>query len=158
MLDDSFRPVARDDLPMLAEWLKDPVVAEWWPDPRHQLAMITEDPDLPAMRQLIAFHGETAVGYAQHFPAHEWDAPHLHDVPQDSIAIDVFSVPECWGHGGTWLRALGDLLLSEVSALVIDPGPDNHRTIRAYEKAGFCGEAIHMDGEGQPARIMTRLR
>ncbi|RJE82294.1 GNAT family N-acetyltransferase [Paracoccus onubensis] len=158
MPDYSFRPVARDDLPMLAEWLKEPAVAEWWPDPKHQLALITEDLDQPAMRQLIALQGETPVGYAQHFPAHEWEAPHLYDLPQDAIAIDVFNAPEGWGYGGAWLRRLGDLLLREISTLVIDPSPDNHRAIRAYEKAGFHGETIRKDGEGQLARIMTRLR
>ncbi|SIT03872.1 GNAT family N-acetyltransferase [Paracoccus saliphilus] len=158
MPDYGFRPVRRDDLPMLAEWLRDPLVAEWWTTPDHQLALVTEDLDNPAMRQLIALHGETPIGYAQHSPAHEWKAPHFHDLPKDAIAIDVFTAPEGQGHGGAWLRALGDLLLREVSLLVIDPSPENLRAIRAYEKAGFAGDTIRLDSEGQPARIMTRLR
>lgn len=158
MADYSFRPVTRDDLPMLAEWLRDPVVAEWWPDPKHQLALVTEDLDEPAMRQLIALCGETPVGYVQCYPAHEWNAPHFHDLPRDAIAIDAFGAPEARGHGGAWLAALGDILLTGASALAIDPAPANARAIRAYEKAGFHGDRIRKDGEGQPARLMTRLR
>lgn len=143
---------------MLAKWLRDPLVAEWWTDPDHQLALVTEDLDNPAMQQLVALHGDTPIGYAQHFPAHQWNAPHFHDLPKDAIAIDVFGAPEGRGHGGAWLRALGDLLLREVSALVIDPSPENLRAIRAYEKAEFAGDTVRLDSEGQPARIMTRLR
>ncbi|RNF36203.1 GNAT family N-acetyltransferase [Paracoccus methylarcula] len=158
MPDYHFRPVDRDDLPMLAEWLRDPLVAEWWPVPDHQLTLVTEDLDRAVMRQFIALHGEKPVGYAQCYPAHHWPAPHFHDLPPDTIAIDVFGAPEGRGHGGAWLRALGDLLLRETSLLVIDPSPDNRRAIRAYEKAGFTGDTVRLDSEGQSVRIMTRLR
>ena len=153
-----FRPVTRDDLPMLGIWLHDPLTAQWWPDPDHQLAEVTADLDEPAMQQLLALHGETPVGYAQYYPAHHWHAPHFHDLPEDAIGIDVFSAPEARGQGGAWLRALSDLLLNKTDTLVIDPSPANLRAIRAYEKAGFQGDEIRTDGEGHPARIMTRLR
>ena len=156
--DYGFRPVTRSDLPMLAEWLRDPQTAAWWPDPDHQLTLVTEDLIEPAMRQLIALLGETPVGYAQCYPAHHWPAPHFHDLPRDTIAIDVFGAPDARGHGGAWLRALGDVLLAETGTLAIDPSPDNQRAIRAYEKAGFHGGAIRRDGEGQATRVMTRLR
>ncbi len=158
MPDYGFRPVTRDDLPMLAGWLRDGRVAAWWEGPEHQLALVTEDLDNPAMTQLLVQADGVPIGYAQHCPAQAWPAPHLVGLPPDAVAIDVFSAPEGFGHGGAWLRALGDLLLRRVSVLAIDPDPGNARAIRAYGKAGFAGGAVLVDGEGQPVRLMTRLR
>jgi aminoglycoside 6'-N-acetyltransferase len=158
MPDYAFRPVTACDLPMLAEWLRHPQVARWWPGPEHQLALVREDLGNPAMRQVIATHGGLAVGYAQYYPAHHWPAPHFADLPIETIAIDVFGNPETFGHGGVWLGALADQLLVETAVLAIDPDPENLRAIRAYQKAGFSGDKVLLDLEGHPARVMTRLR
>lgn len=154
----SFRPVTRDDLPMLSEWLHDAQVAQWWPDAEDQLEGIAEDLNNPEMRQSIALMDGQPVGYAQYYSITAWPAPHLSDLPPDTLGVDVFGAPAARGYGGLWIRALSDLLLQKVTSLVIDPSPDNHRAIVAYEKAGFAGEIIRNDGEGHPARIMTRLR
>ena len=158
MPDYGFRPALRGDLRMLAGWLGDPRVARWWPDADRQLALVAEDLDNPAMAQLVVLREGVPVAYAQHYPVHEWPAPHFAGLPPDAVAIDVFSAPEGFGHGGAWLRALGDLLLRQAPVLVIDPDPENTRAIRAYEKAGFAGAGIRIDGEGRPVRVMTRLR
>ncbi|MCT4334664.1 acetyltransferase [Paracoccus sp. YLB-12] len=156
--DYSFRPVTRADLPTLADWLRDPVVAEWWEGPDRQIALVSEDLGNPVMRQLIAFLGSTPLGYAQYYPAHHWLAPHFADLPAEAVAIDVFGAPQGRGHGGAWLRVLCDRLLEDAPLLVIDPDPANLRAIRAYEKAGFAGDSIRIDSEGHPVRVMTRHR
>ncbi|MDP5306786.1 GNAT family N-acetyltransferase [Paracoccus spongiarum] len=158
MPDYRFRPVTRADLPMLADWLRDPVVAAWWPGPDRQIALVAEDMANPVMRQVIASLGGTPVGYAQYYPARHWPAPHFADLAPDAVAIDLFAAPLGLGQGGAWLRALGDLLLDQAPLLAIDPAPANLRAIRAYEKAGFSGDAIRIDSEGQPVRVMTRHR
>ncbi|MBD9526282.1 GNAT family N-acetyltransferase [Paracoccus sp. PAR01] len=153
-----FRPVTRADLPLLADWLRLPEVARWWRGAETQLAGIAEDLDEPAMRQWLVLEHGAAIAYAQVYPAHHWNAPHFHDLPADALAIDCFSGPEGFGRGGQWLSALSDILLVEASVLVIDPAPDNHRAIRAYEKAGFSGSDLRMTEDGSKARVMTRLR
>lgn len=158
MADYSFRPVVAADLPVLAEWLRQPLVAEWWPGPDRQIALMGEDMEDPVMHQVIACRDGIDLGYAQYYPANHWPAPHFADLPDDTLAIDVFGGPQGQGHGGAWLRALGDLLLADVSTLAIDPAPHNLRAVRAYEKAGFQGDAIRPDAEGQPVRVMTRRR
>lgn len=158
MPDHVFRPVTEADLPMLADWLRQPRVAEWWQSPGREIRLIREDLGHMVLRQVIACRGDTALGYAQYYPAHHWPAPHYADLPGDAIAIDVFGSPHGWGQGGAWLRALGDLLLRDASVLAIDPHPDNLRAIRAYEKAGFSGNRIATDGEGLTVRVMTRRR
>lgn len=143
---------------MLADWLAAPPVAEWWGDPAEQLALIAEDLDNPAMTALIALAGGDPIAYAQHYPAHHWNAPHFHDLPPDAVAIDAFSAPQGMGQGGAWLDALARRLLESAPVLVIDPEPDNLRAIRAYEKAGFSGAEIRPSEDGSPARILTRRR
>lgn len=158
MPDYSFRPVTRDDLPMLAGWLAAPEVAAWWEGVDRQIALVTEDLDHPAMTQVIALLDGQPIAYAQHYPVQAWPAPHFAHLPADAIAIDVFSGPAGRGHGSRWLRALGDLLLRQSPVLAIDPDPENRRAIRAYENAGFSGSDIRIDGEGHSVRVMTRLR
>lgn len=158
MPDYAFRPVTDDDLPMLATWLRQPQVARWWPGPGRQIALVREDLGHKVMRQVIAYLGATPLGYAQSYPAHHWPAPHFAGLPADTLALDVFGGPDGRGHGGAWLRALGDLLLLDASTLAIDPDPKNLRAIRAYEKAGFSGDQIRPDAKDHPTRVMTCLR
>ncbi|MFN3526133.1 MAG: GNAT family N-acetyltransferase [Paracoccus sp. (in: a-proteobacteria)] len=150
--------MTRADLPMLAQWLASAEVAAWWEGPDRQIALVTEDLDHPAMTQVIVMWGDQPIAYAQYYPAQAWPAPHFAHLPGNAIAIDVFAGPAGRGHGGGWLRALGDLLLQQASTLAIDPDPENIRAIRAYEKAGFSGSEIRIDGEGHPVRVLTRLR
>ncbi|TIW18072.1 MAG: GNAT family N-acetyltransferase, partial [Mesorhizobium sp.] len=37
-----FRPVTEKDLPLIARWLSEPHVAEWWDDPDKEIAEIRE--------------------------------------------------------------------------------------------------------------------
>jgi len=158
MPDYGFRSLVAADLPMLAGWLASPVVAAWWPGAQHQLGLVTEDMENPAMTQRIVLLGDQPIAYVQHFRAQEWQAPHFADLPPDAIAMDVLAAPEGLGHGGGWIRALGDLLLRQATAVAVDPAPTNLRAIRAFETAGFAGDQVRLDAEGHPARVMTRLR
>lgn len=158
MPDYSFRPVAEADLPMLAEWLRDPHVAEWWQGPDRQITLLRADLNNDILGQVIAMRDDLPLGYAQYYPAQHWPAPHFAHLPDDAIALDVFGAPQGRGHGGVWLRALGDRLLQDASTLAMDPAPENLRAIGAYQKAGFSGDVIAQDAEGQAVRVMTRRR
>ena len=158
MPDYRFTPVTADDLPMLAEWLRQPAVAQWWPGPDRQIELVREDLGHEVMRQVIAWRDQTALGYAQIYPAHHWPAPQFAGLPADTLALDVFAAPAGFGQGGAWLGALCDLLLRDASTLAIDPEPGNLRAIRAYEKAGFAGADLRADQQGDPVRVMTRRR
>ncbi|WP_394226749.1 GNAT family N-acetyltransferase [Paracoccus marcusii] len=158
MADYAFRPVTRDDLPVLARWLAQPEVAAWWPGPDRQIALIRDDLGHRVMRQMIVVRDGTALAYVQSYPAHHWPAPNFAGLPADAVALDVFSGPDGVGQGGAWLRTLGDLLLLDCSTLAIDPAPGNQRAIAAYRKAGFAGNDHRLDAQGRPVRVMTRLR
>lgn len=70
----------------------------------------------------------------------------------------MFSGPAGFGHGAKWLQQLGDQLLTNVSTLVLDPTTANIRAVRAYRAAGFDGDVIRKDAQGDPVLVMTRRR
>lgn len=153
-----FRPLARADLPLIEDWLHEARVSAWWRGPQAQLAGIAEDLDAPAMRQWLVLLNGAPAAYVQFYPAHHYGAPHFAALPQDALALDCFSGPSGFGHGAAWLKVLAGRLLAEASILAVDPEPDNLRAIRAYQKAGFSGDAALAMEDGTLARVMTRHR
>ncbi|MBC7479121.1 MAG: acetyltransferase [Pseudorhodobacter sp.] len=153
------RPLTRDDLPLVADWLATPHARAWWGDPAEQLALVTEDLDNPLMDQQIASFGATPFGYLQSYPVHAWPegAPHLADFPGGSVAVDCFIGPPAMlgrGNGATMLRLYALHLLQAAPAVVIDPDPDNERAVRAYRRAGFRDVAMRRDGAGDMTLVM----
>ena len=154
--DYSFRPVAAADLPLLRRWLATPEVARWWPDPDEQYAGLVEDLAGDDMTMLVVSHRGRPFAYLQHANAHGW-GDFTRGLPADTRALDAFiGEPGLIGrgHGSAFLRVAALDLRRRYSALMIDPVADNLRAIRAYEKAGFRGDAI-VDTPDGPARLMT---
>jgi aminoglycoside 6'-N-acetyltransferase len=143
-----FRPVIRDDLPMIGRWLRTPEAMRWWGEPADQLALIAGDLDEPLMRQWIVAHNGFPFAYAQTYPVDAWPQPHFAGLPAGTVAVDTFiGVPEMIGrgHGGAFLRAFAETLVAEGARVVaIDPDVANLRARRAYARAGFVerGEAL----------------
>lgn len=158
MAEYSFRAVTGNDLTMLSGWLQQLQVSRWWPDGADQVAHIREHIADPSISPLIVIHDEQPIGYVQHYKARRWPAPQFAHLPHDTVALDLFSGPLGFGHGGTWLRQLGDELLADVSTLAIDPTTDNVAAVRAYRKAGFDGDVIRPDADGKRVLVMTRRR
>lgn len=105
---------------------------------------------------LIVSHHDRPFAYVQHANAHGW-GDFTRGLPADTRAIDALIGDPAMigrGHGSTFLRVLALELSRHHSALMIDPAPDNLRAIRAYENAGFRGDAI-VDTPDGPARLMT---
>ncbi len=158
MGDYGFRTVTGNDLSMLTGWLTQLQVSRWWPDPGQQIAKIRTRLGDPAITQLIVTDGETPIAFVQHYPARRWPAPQFAHLAHDTIGLDMFSGPSGFGHGGAWLRQLGDRLLGHASTLALDPTASNTRAVRAYRRAGFDGDVIRKDAQGDPVLVMTRRR
>lgn len=154
--DYAFRPVTTADLSLLRSWLATPEVARWWPHPDEQYADLVEHLAGDDMTMLIVSWRDRPFAYVQHANAHGW-GDFTRGFPADARAIDAFIGDPGMigrGHGSAFLRLLALDLRQRYSALMIDPAPDNLRAIRAYEKAGFHGDAI-VDTPDGPARLMT---
>ncbi|MBA3448090.1 MAG: acetyltransferase [Pseudaminobacter sp.] len=160
----SFRPVAEEDMTMLADWFARPHLAEWWGDPDDALAEIREAMDSIETEPLIVELGGRPIGYLQSYDPHLEDGHPYRDQPFGTLGLDIsIGEPDLVGigHGSAILRQFIEMLLAEgCPRVIIDPDPANGRAIRAYEKAGFVafdtrtsiyGPALMMavDAEGE---------
>lgn len=137
----SFRPVVEADLPMIAGWLRQPHVAEWWDDAEDEIASIREHIDSISVEPLIVELNGKPIGYLQSYDPHLEDDHPYQDQPFGTLGLDLsIGRPELvgMGHGSALLRQFVEELFEEgTPRVIIDPDPANTRAIRAYEKAGF---------------------
>ncbi|WP_353643960.1 GNAT family N-acetyltransferase [Mesorhizobium sp. WSM2239] len=137
----SFRPVTEADLPMIAGWLAEPHVAEWWDDPDEEIVAIREHIDSISVEPLIIELDGRPIGYLQSYDPHLEDDHPYRDQPFGTLGIDL-SIGDSdlvgIGHGSAIVRQFVEELFAEgTPRVIIDPDPANLRAIRAYEKAGF---------------------
>jgi aminoglycoside 6'-N-acetyltransferase len=148
----TFRPVTREDLPLVRRWLETPEVVRWWGDPDEQFALLKGDLDEPLMVMRIVSLGGKPFAYAQHYDVRSWPQTHFAGLPTGTRAIDAFiGEPEMIGrgHGAAFLRLLARRLREEGAPLVaIDPDVCNRRARSAYARAGFEGDTIVETGQG----------
>jgi aminoglycoside 6'-N-acetyltransferase len=137
-----FRAVTEADLPMLAAWLAEPHVAEWWDEgPEASIAEIRAAMDSDDTEPLVVELDGRPIAYLQSYDPHLEDGHPYQDQPFGTLGIDISIGPPDLvgiGHGSAIISQFVDLLFEEgCPRVVIDPHPDNLRAIRAYEKAGF---------------------
>lgn len=154
-----FRPVTTADLPMIAGWLAQPHVAEWWGDSDEAIAEIREAMDSVETEPLVVELDGKPIGYLQSYDPHLEDGHPYQDQPFGTLGIDVsIGVPDLVGvgHGSAIVRQFVDELFDEgCPRVIIDPDPTNARAIRAYEKAGFRAFDTRNSVYG-PALMMAR--
>jgi aminoglycoside 6'-N-acetyltransferase-1b len=142
-----FERLTEADLPMLAEWLNRPHVADWWADCK-TLAEVREQylpnvADHSTASPYIAYLESIPIGYIQSYVAidtgHDW-WPDEHDPGVrgiDQFLADVDRLGR--GLGTTMVREFIQFLFEDpaVTRIQADPAAANLRAIRCYEKAGF---------------------
>ena len=143
-----FRPVTEKDFPLLARWLAEPHVAEWWDAPEKELAEIRDHMNSVSVEPLIVELAGKPIAYLQSYDPHLEDDHPYSDQPYGTLGVDLtVGVPELVGigHGSAMLlQFVEDLFDEGTPRVVIDPDPRNLRAIRAYQKAGFApiGERV----------------
>ena len=137
----AFREMTRDDLPMVARWLAEPHVAQWWGDPSNALQEIEAALDDIATEALIVEMDFRPIAYLQVYDPHLEDDHPYQDQPTGTLGLDMsIGLPELVGrgHGSAIIQQFAAELFAEgAPRIIIDPHPDNGRAIRAYGKAGF---------------------
>lgn len=145
----SFRPVAVADLDLIAGWLAEPHVRQWWGEPETEVAAIRDMVEgRDGTRPFLILAAGEPVGYIQvwrisHFQTDAWtaDNPWLLALADGTVGVDLMI-----GEAGQVGKGLGPAVLAAFVAMlraeghdsiVIDPDPGNARAVRAFEKAGF---------------------
>jgi len=136
-----FRSAEESDLPLLAEWFRQPYVAEWWGDPDKGVAEVRQAMDEVSVEPLIVELDGRPIAYLQSYDPHMEDDHPYSDQPMGTLGIDItIGAADLLGkgHGAGIIRQFCRQLFDEgAPRLIIDPNPANARAIHAYEKAGF---------------------
>ena len=143
-----FRAVTERDFPLLARWLAEPHVAEWWDAPEKELAEIRDHMNSVSVEPLIVELAGKPIAYLRSYDPHLEDDHPYSDQPYGTLGVDLtIGVPDLLGigHGSAMLlQFVEDLFEEGTPRVIIDPEPRNLRAIRAYQKAGFApiGERV----------------
>ena len=163
-----FRPLGRDDLGLMFEWLRREHVRRWWDE--HEGYGSVVDHYLPAIEgrrpvdlYLILLDGRP-VGFVQSYLlADHPDFAALVGLGAGVAGVDLFvGEEELTGKGlGTdVLRAfLRDVVFAQpaTTACIADPDVRNTASLRAFEKAGFRRVGEFLDPEDGQRHAVVRL-
>jgi len=133
-----------------------PHVLEWWgaPDPGEEEETLADS----RVAMWIVEHRGRPFAYAQDYSPHDWDPHPFAYLPAGSRGIDQYiGEPDMLdrGHGSAFVgHHCQRLFGGGAPAVGTDPGPDNARAIRAYEKAGFAIVSGPMDTRWGRAILM----
>jgi aminoglycoside 6'-N-acetyltransferase len=162
-----FDPLTLDDLPQIDEWLRRPHVARWWPrvDETYEHVLSEYLPAIegrdPTDNYLIAVD-DRPIGMIQTYLVSdypEWESI-LH-VGAGVAGVDVFiGEDDAVGRGlGTQIlhAFISDVVFAREGTCAVVAGiePENERSLRAFEKAGFRF-AFDYEEDGRP-HVLLRL-
>ena len=166
----AFTPLRRDDFPLVAHWLRQPHVAEWW----------WESPDLDVLEEkygpaidggdptrmfVISLDGRP-IGLIQTYRIAD------HPEYQEAVGVDdAAGIDLMIGEARLVGQGLGPRVIREFVAGVVFPlYPDVRRSVaspsvrnlrsqRAFAKAGFRAvRDVEVPGETDPERVMVLER
>jgi len=161
----TFKPLTREDLPMLHEWVHRPLVRRWWLEPS-TMAELEEDYLLDAAsttRAYIALLDDRPIGFMQSYVAMGSGGGWWEDETDPGArGIDQFLANgDQLGQrvGRAMIATFIDRLFDDPQVTIVqtDPSPDNERAIRCYRAAGFATVGIVKTPDG-PALLMRASR
>jgi aminoglycoside 6'-N-acetyltransferase len=164
----TFRPLSREDFPLLQQWLSMPHVETWWHEPLNLAGVEAKyGPRVDGTDPTNIFIFEIdrrPVGWIQWYRWCDYPA-HAEQLGAETTEAGVdlaIGLPQFVGIG-LGGKAIDEFLNEiifihqDLSAVVADPQEDNRRSIRAFEKAGFKTERkVHLKGETF-ARMVVRV-
>jgi aminoglycoside 6'-N-acetyltransferase len=158
-----FRPLEESDLPRVEAWLRAEHVAEWWRDPL-EIALEKRREGRREVEHYVILENGRSVGLIQTYRVadhSEWGD--LVGAEPEAAGVDLFvGEPDAVGRG------LGPEVLREFARTVVFSRPEttavvatveeaNHRSWRAFEKAGFR-HVRDVKEDGLPHRLMRLER
>lgn len=142
---------------MVMRWVSEPRTAQWFTDANYDAELADHLTDVRIDQWIVLLAGHP-LAYLQDYRIDGWDGHPLGDLPKGARGIDTLIGSEAEMGKGIGPRYLAQhcqaLFGRGVPALGIDPHPDNHAAIRAYEKVGFqAGDRI--TSQWGAVRVMT---
>jgi aminoglycoside 6'-N-acetyltransferase len=165
-----FRPLTRDDLPLVHEWHQRPHVVRWWVVRKsfkeveeHYLPTIEGDEPTD---HYVALLDDEPLGMIQTYLVADYpDYAALIGEGAGTAGVDLFIGDEAMtgrGLGTEMIRSFVDEIVFSRPATIAataDPDVQNAASIRAFEKAGFRAVREFLDPEdGQVHALVRRER
>jgi RimJ/RimL family protein N-acetyltransferase len=163
----TFRPMSRDDLPLVHEWHQRPHVQEWWVERKtfeeteaHYGPTI--DGVEPTDHYIALLDGEP-FGLIQTYLVSDYpDYAALIEEGEGTAGVDLYIAdPANIGRGlGTEMlrRFVEEIVFArpETVAVTADPDVRNRASIRAFEKAGFRRVRELVDPQDDELHVLVR--
>ena len=163
----TFRPMSRDDLPLVHEWHQRPHVQEWWVERKtfeeteaHYGPTI--DGVEPTDHYIALLDGEP-FGLIQTYLVSDYpDYAALIEEGEGTAGVDLYIAdPANTGRGvGTEMlrRFVEEIVFArpETVAVTADPDVRNRASIRAFEKAGFRRVRELVDPQDDELHVLIR--
>jgi len=163
----TFRPMSRDDLPLVHEWHQRPHVQEWWVERKtfeeteaHYGPTI--DGVEPTDHYIALLDGEP-FGLIQTYLVSDYpDYAALIEEGEGTAGVDLYIAdPANTGRGlGTEMlrRFVEEIVFArpETVAVTADPDVRNRASIRAFEKAGFLRVRELVDPQDDELHVLVR--
>jgi aminoglycoside 6'-N-acetyltransferase len=148
----AFRPLRRDDFPLLTTWLAEPRVARWW---NHETTPEAVERDFgptidghDATEMFVAHLGERPFGFVQRYPVAAYaeylaELTAITDVPPGALSIDYFiGEPDLRGRGlgAAMIAAFVDRSFTahpDARDVLVPVSTANAGSWRALQRAGF---------------------
>ena len=163
----TFRPVNREDLPLVHEWHQRPHVKRWWVardtlEETEGHYVPTIDGTEPTDHYLALLDGEP-FGMIQTYLVSDYpDYAALIGEGEGTAGVDIYIADESLtgrGLGTEMLRRFVDEIVfarPETTAATADPDKRNMASIRAFEKAGFRVVREFHDPEDDAPHVLVR--
>ena len=155
-----------DDYELLAAWMNDPDVAEFWQldgPPERTVAYLTDLRNATHTKPYIGSLDGTPMSYWELYWADQDPLAQHYDARPHDAGIHLLLGPSDFrgrGLGAQLLRAVAGTILGlrpEVSRVVAEPDVRNVRSIAAFERAGFVRTA-DLDLPTKRAALMIKTR
>jgi aminoglycoside 6'-N-acetyltransferase len=142
------RPLEDRDVPLLAKWLSDPTVLQYYegrdnPFNEEKVHSIFFNKDEKVNMCIVIFK-DIEIGYIQYY---QLDSDTKTEYGYDHTSDILFGMDQFIGEPTYWNRGIGRLLISmmvdylvttqNADKIVMDPQTWNIRAITCYEKCGF---------------------
>ncbi len=98
----TFVPWSQGDLKLVARWLAEPHVRQWWGDPQAALAEIREAMESHSTEPMIVEHDGRPFAYVQAYDPHLEDGHPYQDQPTGTLGIDFLDRRALHAAAGPW--------------------------------------------------------
>lgn len=166
----SFRPMGREDLPLLQAWMAQPHVAEWWDDAVETIEGVEAKyaARVEGVNHVAPWVMEiegTAIGFVQWYWVEDEASGSRASILTGTVAIDLAIGDADYigqGHGRRLILEFCHHVLRpaapECPEVWIDPNPRNERAVRAYRAAGFVDTGIDLPDLDDPGEVRRLMR